>query len=222
MRAFFSYQTAERDVAAGVAALFQNLGIQCFMAHEHIEVSVQWREEILRQIGLADLFVPILSQRYYASIWCKQESGIAAFRGMAIVPLSLDGSIPQGAIAHIQSTLLQGGQATYQQIMPGIASCDAAFAIDAMIRTIGASQSFRSAEYNFQMILPYLQRATDAQVASLLTVSLRNDQICHAVLCARDYLPPLLRSHGHLLPQETRESLDQVLAQYSFPPPGAP
>jgi len=40
------------------------LGIQAFMAHEHIEVSMQWRDEILRQIELADLFVPILSQRY--------------------------------------------------------------------------------------------------------------------------------------------------------------
>src|SRR6266496_4138213 len=94
-------------------------GVQCFMAHEHIEVSVEWRNEILRQLGLADLFVPILSQQYYTSIWCKQESGIAAFRGMTLIPLSLDGSIPQGFIGHVQSTMLQGGQATYHQLMRG-------------------------------------------------------------------------------------------------------
>jgi hypothetical protein len=66
------------------------------MAHEHIEVSVEWRAEILRQLGLAVLFVPILSARYYSSIWCKQESGIAAFRGMTIIPLSIDGALSQG------------------------------------------------------------------------------------------------------------------------------
>lgn len=75
MLAFMSYQTADREIAAGVAQLLDTLGVQSFMAHEHIEVSVEWRDEILRQLGLADLFVPILSQRYYASIWCKQESG---------------------------------------------------------------------------------------------------------------------------------------------------
>src|ERR1700740_414160 len=96
MLAFMSYQTEDRHMATAVAQLLMSLGVGCFMAHEHIEVSVQWRDEILRQIGLADLFVPILSQRYYASIWCKQESGIAAFRRMTIIPLSTDGSIPPG------------------------------------------------------------------------------------------------------------------------------
>src|SRR3954466_12746161 len=108
MLAFMSYQTEDRVVAANVAKLLEHIGVQSCMAHEHLEVSVQWRDEILRQLGLADIFVPILSQRYYASIWCKQESGIAAFRGMPMIPLSTDGSIPQGFISHIQSSLLEG------------------------------------------------------------------------------------------------------------------
>ncbi|SFM50682.1 TIR domain-containing protein [Bradyrhizobium sp. Rc3b] len=220
MYAFMSYQTEDRAVAANVAGLLETLGIRSFMAHEHIEVSVQWRDEILRQIGLADLFVPILSARYYASIWCKQESGIAAFRRMTIIPLSLDGSIPQGAISNIQSSLLQNGQATYQQIFPGLASQDVAFTINAGTRLVAGSRSFRTAEYNFQLLLPYLNRATDAQIVELLNVSQRNGQVAHASFCAREYLPPLLRSHGHLLEPQIRDQLAQVLAQYAFPPPG--
>ncbi|MET4804424.1 toll/interleukin-1 receptor domain-containing protein [Bradyrhizobium sp. LB11.1] len=221
MLAFMSYQTEEREIAAGVAALLGSLGVPAFMAHEHIEVSMQWRDEILRQVGLADLFVPILSQRYYASIWCKQESGIAAFRRMTIIPLSLDGSIPQGAINHIQSTLLQGGRATYEQILPGLASHDVAFAINAATALIAGSRSFRSAEYHFQLILPYLARATDRQIVELLQIAHHNDQVAHASLCAREYLPPLMRTHGHLLPPEVRGGLEQVLVQYSAPPPVA-
>ncbi|HLZ02168.1 MAG TPA: toll/interleukin-1 receptor domain-containing protein [Bradyrhizobium sp.] len=219
MLAFMSYQTDDRHVAATVAQLLGKLGVHCFMAHEHIEVSVQWRDEILRQIGLADLFVPILSQRYYASIWCKQESGIAAFRRMTIIPLSTDGSTPQGAINHIQSSLLVGLQPTYQQILPGLASHDVSFTIDAATNIIYRSGTFRSAEANFQLILPYLHRATDAQVAALLNVARQNDQVHHASLCAREYLPPLMRSHGHLLQPEVRDYLNQILAQYAAPPP---
>ncbi|MCP1830711.1 hypothetical protein J2R76_007411 [Bradyrhizobium sp. USDA 4532] len=219
MLAFMSYQTADREIAAGVAQLLGTLGVQSFMAHEHIEVSVEWRDEILRQLGLADLFVPILSQRYYASIWCKQESGIAAFRRMTLIPLSLDGSIPQGFISHVQSSLLQGGQATYHQLMRGVASRDIRFAIDAGIRLVADARSFRQAEYHFEAVRPYLRGASDQQVIRLLTVSAQNGQVCHASLCARDYLPPLMQSHGHLLPLDVREGLSQVLAQYANPPP---
>lgn len=215
MYAFMSYQTEDRLVAANVAELLERFGIRSFMAHEHIEVSVQWRDEILRQIGLADLFVPILSQRYWASIWCKQESGIAAFRRMTIVPLSLDGSIPQGAINHVQSSLLENGQATPHQIFPALAARDIAFAIDAGTRLVAGSRSFRSAEYNFQLLLPYLDRATNAQIVELLNVSHRNDQVEHASLCARQYLPPLLRSHGHLLDPQVRTELTGILARYA-------
>jgi hypothetical protein len=80
MRAFMSYQTDERAVAALVSNLMADIEVTSFMAHEHIEVSAEWRIEILHQLRLADLFVPILSAKYYSSIWCKQESGIAAAR----------------------------------------------------------------------------------------------------------------------------------------------
>lgn len=219
MLAFMSYQTADREIAAGVARLLDTLGVRNFMAHEHIEVSLEWRDEILRQIGLADLFIPILSERYYASIWCKQESGIAAFRRMTVIPLSLDGHIPQGFIGHVQSTLLQGGEANYNLLMRGIASRDMAFAINAGINRVLDARSFRQAEYHFETVLPFLHAATDQQVVQLLTVSAQNSQVCHASRCAREYLPPLMQSHGHFLPPDVRQALAEVLAQYAHPPP---
>jgi hypothetical protein len=39
----------------------------------------------------------------------------------------------------------------------------------------------------------------DAQIVELLTVSFRNSQVYDAAKCAKIYLPPLLKSHGHLL-----------------------
>ena len=129
MLAFMSYQAANRAVAGRVSDLLASLGIQAFMAHEHIEVSVQWRDEILRQIGLANLFVPILSQNYYASIWCKQESGIAAFRRITVIPLSIDGSTPQGATSNFQSTIIDPNAPVYANILPGLALNDVNFLI---------------------------------------------------------------------------------------------
>lgn len=219
MLAFMSYQTENRAVAARVSDLLATLGIQAFMAHEHIEVSMQWRDEILRQIGLADLFVPILSQHYYQSIWCKQESGIAAFRRITLIPLSIDGSIPQGAISHIQSTRIDPNAPTYANIFPGLALNHVAFLISAIIQMIAQSHSYRNAESNFDLIAPYLNRATDAQIVELLTVSFRNSQVYDAAKCARVYLPPLLESHGHLIDREVRAVLREAIGHSQFPPP---
>jgi hypothetical protein len=59
------------------------------------------------------LFVPILSERYFTSVWCAQESGIAAVREMTIIPLSVDGTLPLGFMAHIQSTKINGDNPTF-------------------------------------------------------------------------------------------------------------
>jgi hypothetical protein len=54
--------------------------------------------------------------------------------------------------------------------------------------------------------MKYTSRATDAQIAELLRVSAKNDQVCDAALCAQTYLPPLFVSHGHLLDAATKKN----------------
>src|SRR5882762_2292823 len=216
MLAFMSYQTDDRAIAARVSDLLGKIEIRSFMAHQDIEVSVEWRAEILRQLGLADLFIPILSTKYYSSIWCKQESGIAAFRDMTIIPLSTDGTIPQGFLNHIQSTKIDPEAPTYQNLFPGIANHDVSFLIDGITKIISTSRNYRTAKSNFALILPYINEARNGQVAELLRVSAKNDQVCNADLCARTYLPPLFASHGHLLDALTRKELSDTLDRYKI------
>jgi len=216
MYAFLSYQTADKNVARDIQKVLDDVGISAFLAHEDIQVSHEWRETILKEIRKADIFVPILSKIYYTSPWCVQESGMAAFRkGMCILPLSLDGSIPQGFIAHIQSTRIDGDNIQLASLCPGLAKKDIGFVINMLSNIIGQSGSFRVAEYNFESILPYLNKATPKQIVNLLNIAAKNGQVLHASLCASKYLPPLVKSHGHLLDQETRTYIDRVLNQYA-------
>ena len=138
MRAFMSYQTADKLVAARIAAFLDKMGCTAFMAHENIEVSEEWRVQILKELGEADIFVPILSIHYYGSIWCKQESGIAAFRNMTIIPLSTDGAIPAGFIGHIQSTYINPEAPKLVSLLPGLAKRDVRFVIDGLISIIAS------------------------------------------------------------------------------------
>jgi hypothetical protein len=214
MRAFLSYQTADKLIAARVAGLLSKLKCTAFMAHEDIQVSQEWRLQIIQELGVADLFVPILSANYYGSIWCKQESGIAAYRSMAIIPLSTDGSIPEGFIAHIQSTKIDPEAPKFADLLPGLAKRDVTFVINALIPIIAKSGNYRGAEANFELILPYIGNANQEQIVALLEASTANKQICHAGLYATKYLPPLFASHGIFMKIETRKELADVLKQY--------
>jgi hypothetical protein len=214
MRAFLSYQTTDKAVAGEVKKILEGLNIESFLAHEDIEVSAEWRLAIIQELMACDIFVAILSKNYYSSIWCKQESGMAAYRGIAVVPLSIDGSIPEGFIAHIQSTKIDPKAVKLSDLLPGLVKHSPKLVIDELIKIISGSWDFRGAERNFELLLPYLSKATRKQIVELLNASTKNKQICHASLCATKYLPPLYQSHGKLMQDELRAELADVLKQY--------
>jgi hypothetical protein len=134
---------------------------------------------------------------------------------MAILPLSLDGTIPSGFLAHIQSTKVDPRNITAQDILPGLAKRNLAFVLDTLTKELAKAGSFRTAEWDFEQLLPYLGRAKDAQTLRILEISADNGQVCHASLCAKRYLPPLMKSHGRLLDDKRRAKLIEVLAQYN-------
>ncbi|MGD0074481.1 MAG: toll/interleukin-1 receptor domain-containing protein [Candidatus Binataceae bacterium] len=216
MYAFLSYQTEDKAVAGRIKDLLSGMDIPSFLAHEDIDVSDEWPAKILKEIGKADLFVAILSKNYYESCWCSQESGIAAFRKkMIVLPLSIDGSLPKGFLGNIQATKIDPDHPRQCDLLPGIARCNISFAIDSIINIIGSSKGYRNAESNFELILPYLQKASDDQVVRLLKKASENEEVYDAARCAGKYLPHLLKSHGHLLDAETREFLKNTCARWS-------
>src|SRR5262245_28790812 len=127
MYAFLSYSHLDRQVAGTVKGLLEEIEIPSFLAHEDIEVAVEWRSEILRKIRKTNIFIPILSQNYYQSPWCVQESGIAVFRKMTIIPLSIDNSIPLGFLQQFQSTKIDPTDPRVAVLCPGIAKRNVAF-----------------------------------------------------------------------------------------------
>lgn len=212
--AFISYNIEDKHVARRIKEILAKIGMESFLAHEDIEVSDEWRLRILSEIGRANLFIPLLSENFYNSTWCIQELGIASFRKeMTVIPLSIDENIPQGFSLNIQSTRIDPESFTLTDLLPGIAKHDVALAIDIMIEIIASSRSFRRAEANFRLILPYLNQASDDQIKLLLEKVADNGQVHQAAQCANEYIPPLLESHGHLLDNDTRSSLTEKLGK---------
>lgn len=205
---FISYQTSQKQIAGKIQKALSGVGIKSFLAHEDIEVSEEWRIKILEEIEKTDIFIAILSVEYYQSCWCVQESGIAAYKkGITIIPLSVDGTTPQGFISNIQSAKIDPENFRIVDLIPGLLKQSLDIGVDLLIEIIGGSASYRNAEANFSLIAPHLDSMTDEQIITLLNKSADNRQVYEAAGCAGKYIPKLLSSHGHLLRKETREFL---------------
>lgn len=216
MHAFISYQTQEKLVAAQVKNILSAASITSFMAHEDINVSEEWRLKILDEIRRADLFVSLWSENYYKSFWCVQESGIASFRDdMTLIPLSTDGSIPQGFASNIQSTRVDPENLQLADLLPGIAKADRSMAIRLIFKKIEGSKSYRGAEANFGYLLPYVDGLTEDEGKEVLEIALANNQVLHAGLCASEYIPPIAVKYGHLLLENDRKKLSSALERYA-------
>ena len=213
---FISYQTEQKNLAGKVQRLLNGLSVKSFLAHEDIEVSQEWRIKILEELKKADIFICLLSKEYYESPWCVQESGIAAYKeDTTIIPFSVDGEIPKGFISNYQSAKLVNSPMLLDplsvieldNLIPGLLRHDLELGINAVITLIGESKSFRGAEVNFKLILPYEDKLNNIQAVKLLNVTRKNKQVYDAMQCAKEYIPPLLTKYGHLLSKDDLEFL---------------
>ncbi len=101
-RVFISHVHTEKVSAANLKGSLQRYGITCFVAHEDIATSDEWRDEILKCLNSMDAMVTILSGDFGASKWCDQEVGFAVCRDVLIVPLN-KGVQPYGFIEKYQA-----------------------------------------------------------------------------------------------------------------------
>ena len=94
-RVFISHVHTAKKQAGGLRNALQKYSISAFVAHEDIDTSDEWREEILRSLMSMDAFVAILSPDFNGSKWTDQEVGIAVARDVLLIPINR-GQDPMG------------------------------------------------------------------------------------------------------------------------------
>lgn len=102
IRAFISHIADFKEFASSVAEALPSVGVQGFVAHETIEPSAEWQDEIERALRTAHVFVGLAHKGFSASWWTQQEVGWALGRELPIVMIRL-GEDPHGFPAKVQS-----------------------------------------------------------------------------------------------------------------------
>lgn len=106
-RLFLSHVSLVKAKAAQLQTSLRRYGISGFVAHEDIEPTKEWQNEIEKALMSMDALVAILSPGFKESNWTDQEVGVAVGRDVLVVPIR-KGLDPYGFIAKYQGYLGEG------------------------------------------------------------------------------------------------------------------
>lgn len=109
-RLFLSHLAAHKDKAIRLKEMLAPYHIGAFVAHEDINPTREWQNEIEKALHTMDAMLAIHTMGFSQSIWTQQEIGFALGKGIKILSLRL-GEDPKGFISKHQAILRRGRDA---------------------------------------------------------------------------------------------------------------
>jgi hypothetical protein len=101
-RLFLSHVSSHKMEVSSLKDELNIYGISGFVAHEDIEPTIEWENEIFHALNSAQALVALLTPDFHNSKWTDQEVGIALGRGLLVIPVGL-GVDPYGFMARKQA-----------------------------------------------------------------------------------------------------------------------
>ena len=101
-RLFLSHVSTHKGAVSQLRDHLGRLLISGFVAHNDIEPTREWQNEIERALLTADALAAWITPDFHASNWTDQEVGAALGRGLLVLPLK-HGAVPYGFIGKYQA-----------------------------------------------------------------------------------------------------------------------
>ncbi|SOC20490.1 TIR domain-containing protein [Rhodobacter sp. JA431] len=111
LRVFISHLSAHKVFASEVQGALSSFGICAFVAHEDIEPTADWQDEIEKALRTCDALVALLHSEFDRSTWTDQEVGYGIGRGVPVFSVRL-GMSPYGLFGRKQAFNGNGKEAS--------------------------------------------------------------------------------------------------------------
>jgi hypothetical protein len=201
IRLFVSHLATQRNFAAEVREELRPFGVDAFVAHNDIEVSLEWQAEIERALRTAQALLGLAHPGSSNSWWIQQEIGWALGRRVPIIIVRM-GEDPEGFPAKFQWPSMAGRAAadvagTVGRWI-GRRAPFGPILISGLIEALRDAGSYYAAEAAAKRI-EALGTLTDAQLDALTDAYLANNQVYGSVL-ARPVVQRIFQTHGRELP----------------------
>jgi len=98
---FLSHVSSFRATTAKLRISLRKFAISGFVAHEDIEPTEEWQDEIEAALFSMDAVAALVTPKFVESKWADQEVGIAIGRGSMVIPVMRE-AVPHGFIGKFQ------------------------------------------------------------------------------------------------------------------------
>ena len=219
LRAFISYSTKDKLVAAEVKRALSDFGVDSFLAHDDLRVSEEWKKRILEELANCDIFVALLSKAFRTSHWASQETGIAfARKTVLIIPISIDRTMPFGFLSDIEGKKITGRGISSRILKESLLKRFPRQVIAQLVARVEQARSFRGAEAVVEPLVDVFSLFTKYEANRFATATVNNNQVWSASLCRSKYLPAFLKVHRKNIRPKTMKALEyQVKHDKPFP-----
>ena len=148
------------------------------MAHEDIEPSKEWVEEIIRNLKECDVFIPFINENFKKSKWTDQESGIVFAKDAFVIPINI-GLMPYGFIGKYQALPYENSSKTSKEIVEIMIKKNPLMMKriqDDLINTFKGSEHYSESNYIVKL-LEKIEPFTGAQVNELIRAFVDNIEV---------------------------------------------
>ena len=169
---FISHLAAYKKEAQCLKWELGYFGVSSFVAHEDIEPTKEWQEEIESALRNTKCLVALLKPGFQESKWCAQEVGFAYARGMKIIPV-IQGVDPYGFIGKIHG-LKCDSQFLWWEVYKRLPMFKDEY--DAFFYAVEKVTSFGKA-VSLAKIFQFLPKFSQKEVDRLFDVAVRNNWV---------------------------------------------
>lgn len=107
IKLFISHLSSNKARMSALKSALSQWGISAFVAHEDIEASREWRDEVEAGLETMEVLAAVVEPGFKESDWCAQEVGYALGRKVDIIPLRA-GLDPFGFFGKYQGIQIKG------------------------------------------------------------------------------------------------------------------
>lgn len=107
LKVFVSHLSSNKERMSQMKAELAPWGVSAFIAHEDIEPSREWMDEVEAGLGTMEVLVAVVEPGFKESDWCAQEVGFALGRKIDVIPLRA-GFDPFGFFGKFQGIQIKG------------------------------------------------------------------------------------------------------------------
>jgi hypothetical protein len=171
-RVFLSHKNEDKKEAVVLKEKLKLFGISGFVAHQDIEPTQEWQDEIENALFSMDAFVALMTEGFHDSDWTDQEVGVAFARGIPIISIKL-GKDPYGFIGKFQALSCSWDTAA-KEIVKILIKQDRM--INAYVKAVQNCENYDNGVI-LSGILPFIDKLSNPQANDLMSAFNKNSQV---------------------------------------------